>query len=319
MKPTIKRIPRLGLNDFVTCIAGKSFLDRLSFPLGQNGYYSEKMDVFGRHYNRLPPSYMQDFYEIYWLESGNMVNISQTDKLQHQKWKIFISKPGETKQWYSVNDAEGYFIAFSKNYLSTLQYRKNMLLEFPYLLPHRNIQFNLDAWHHNQIAQLFTRIYEEFSAKKAQSYDLIRLWTQELLILLKRCCSRGEINIDVQDPAVMISQQFVEKLEEHFIEGFRKNLVTAKGVNDFAAELCTTPNHLNYQLKKHLGKSAKNMIIERYILAAQCKLIHTDLSISEICYLLGFDNPSYFSRYFKKQTGMAPHEYKKKHVELNRK
>ena len=317
MKPTIKHIPRLRLDDFVTHIAGKSFLDPLSFPLGQNGYYTEKMAVFSSNYKRLPTSYMQDFYKIYWLEKGNMVNISQTGKTHHQDWKIFISKPGETKRWCSVKDTEGYFIAFSRNYLSNLQYRKNMLLEFPYLLPYWNVQFNLDTWHHTQIGQLFRRIYYEFSHKKKQSCNLIRLWTQELLILLKRCSSGENVNIDAQQPAALVSQQFVEKLEEHFMEGFSQNLVTAKGVRDFAQELCTTPNHLNYQLKKHIGKSAKTMIIERYILAAQCKLIHTDLSVSEICYLLGFENPSYFSRYFKKYANVSPQAYRDRFYKMS--
>ena len=313
----VKRVPRLHLHNFVTCLAGRSYLDTIRFPLGQNGFYTTTMDFFSERFRKLPGSYVQDFYKIHILQKGHLSKISQAKKIQQQEQTLMISKPGEMKRWLSVDARAGYLIAFSRDFLKSLRHEKYMLLEYAFLQPGRNTEFTLCANGFGELADVFSRIYHTFANKKPLSYSLIQVHVEELLILLKSYCSDQPIPVSAQDPAAELSERFVDKLERHFIEGMQRGFVKSINVQEISEVLNTTPSHLNYRLKQHLGKSAKALIIERFILAVKCKLIHTDLPIREICYLLGFENPPYFSHYFKKQIGVSPQEYRNSHKELN--
>jgi AraC-like DNA-binding protein len=68
---------------------------------------------------------------------------------------------------------------------------------------------------------------------------------------------------------------------------------------------------LSELVNKNLNKTPLQMIQERIVLEAQRLLLHSNLNINEIGYRLGFDDPSYFVKYFKKNTKLSPSEFRK--------
>lgn len=60
-----------------------------------------------------------------------------------------------------------------------------------------------------------------------------------------------------------------------------------------------------------LKKSATELIAETLTLEAKVLLYQPSISISEISFVIGFEDPSYFGRFFKKQTGQTPTEYRR--------
>jgi AraC-like DNA-binding protein len=94
-----------------------------------------------------------------------------------------------------------------------------------------------------------------------------------------------------------------------------KNLIeekytTLKNVSDYAELLHIKPVLLNDISKQQSGITAGEHIRNRVILEAQRYLYNTDLSAKEIAYKLGFEDPHYFSRFFKKYTNQTPSEFK---------
>jgi len=95
---------------------------------------------------------------------------------------------------------------------------------------------------------------------------------------------------------------------------FAKGLMKQNGlpsVNYLAAELNLSPRYLSDLLKQETGKTALELIHLHLISQAKNQLLGADQSVSEIAYGLGFENPPYFSRLFKKEVGMTPNEFKK--------
>lgn len=306
----ISTIPRLKLDEFVGHIGGKSQLDNLKFPFGENGYYTEKMEHFEAHYHKLPVSYLQDFYKIYLLKAGSLSKTCQAEQIDCDKQALQVGRPGEVFRWHSVENVDGYFITFSKGFLYSLRHQKNMLIAYPFLQPGSQVEFILSETDYAQILNVFTRMFQAFTEKAQTSYRLVQLYVEELLVLLQHCARPKPPSTDPQNPAAYLSERFFDILEHDFIEGIKNDYVKTIGVNEMAQKLNTTASHLNYRLKEYTGKSAKSLIIDRYTLAAKCLLLHTDLPISQVCYLLGFENPPYFSHYFKKQTGKSPQGFR---------
>ncbi len=89
-----------------------------------------------------------------------------------------------------------------------------------------------------------------------------------------------------------------------------KHFVDQRSVNFYAAELNLHPNSLNAVVKFHSGESAKSLINRRITEESKYLLANTALSIKEIAGQIGFEDPNYFSYFFKRETNFSPLEFK---------
>ncbi len=90
------------------------------------------------------------------------------------------------------------------------------------------------------------------------------------------------------------------------------NFKIQKQVNFYAKELIITKKRLNQATSKVFGKTPKEIIDDRVILEAKRILAHTTENVKEIGYILGFDEPTNFIKYFKKHSRVTPVEFREK-------
>lgn len=95
-----------------------------------------------------------------------------------------------------------------------------------------------------------------------------------------------------------------------FLEAVRNNFEHNYTLAQFAGLLGTTEAKLNEQAKLHAGKTAQNVIYGLVTAEAKRLLTYGDLTVKEVAYKLGFNDPFYFSNFFKKQTNLSPKLYK---------
>ncbi len=81
-------------------------------------------------------------------------------------------------------------------------------------------------------------------------------------------------------------------------------------MSGYAGELGVTPNHLNRVVKSETGRSAGEWIENARLTLARTLLHDPDIPISEVSYRLGFEDPAYFSRFFRKLVGMSPTDFR---------
>jgi len=103
-----------------------------------------------------------------------------------------------------------------------------------------------------------------------------------------------------------IASLFLELLERQFPVESTDYALKLKTANDFAQRLSVHVNHLNRSVKDVTGKSTTTHISERIITEAKALLQHTDWTIAEIAYALGFEYPTYFNNFFKRMTNTVP-------------
>ena len=97
-----------------------------------------------------------------------------------------------------------------------------------------------------------------------------------------------------------------------FQKSVRQSYTPMKSIKDYAAELNITRVHLNRVCQATVGKPALHIVNDFLVLEAEKFLNHTDLHISEIAYRLNFEDPAYFSRFFKKYAGVSPKQFREK-------
>jgi AraC-like DNA-binding protein len=96
------------------------------------------------------------------------------------------------------------------------------------------------------------------------------------------------------------------------------HLTEQPSINTIAAKLDLTTNSLYRIVKEYSGVSPKDFFTNRLMVEAQRKLYHSTLSVKEIAYELGFNDPDYFSRVFKKCTGKSISEFLEAQQDLSR-
>lgn len=85
---------------------------------------------------------------------------------------------------------------------------------------------------------------------------------------------------------------------------------TSHTITQFADELAITPVHLNRICQSVAGKSASQLVQEHILDEARKYLTYTTYSVSEIAYLLHFEYPNYFAKFFRKHMGLSPTEFR---------
>jgi AraC family transcriptional activator of pobA len=91
-------------------------------------------------------------------------------------------------------------------------------------------------------------------------------------------------------------------------DGYTQHLSVAH----YAKRLGITAAHLNLLCRQTADKSALELIHERVLLEAKRNLVYTSMTISEVSYAIGFSDPAYFTRFFKRSAGCSPKEFRRR-------
>ncbi len=97
--------------------------------------------------------------------------------------------------------------------------------------------------------------------------------------------------------------QFSHLLEEGYVHHYP--------VAHYADALGITSAHLNVLCRRTVDKSALEMLHERLMLEARRNLVYTSMTISQVSYAIGFSDPAYFTRFFKREAGVSPKEFRR--------
>jgi AraC-like DNA-binding protein len=155
------------------------------------------------------------------------------------------------------------------------------------------------------IAAIFQKMIAEQSSDYAFKDELIRNYIS-LIIHEALKLQPSENQPEHKNAAVRITSVFLELLERQFPIESTRHPLALKTAQDFAQQLSVHVNHLNSSVKQVTGKPTTVHIANRIISEARALLQHTNWPISDIAYALGFDYPTYFNNFFKKQTGQIP-------------
>jgi len=247
----------------------------------------------------VPPS-KEKSYSIIYITTG-IYKFKKGNRPYEIKPNEFIVVPaGEVFSIDTIdNDLKGYTVHFSPTYLIDSVSAISVLNNFEFLLPFTNSHFN-STTDKALVLNIFKRLNALYMENVEANTALITTYILALLYELKK-------EYTFLKPH---SSSIYESLSHQFKQVLFQNFKSLHRTSEYAKLLRITPNHLNKVLKATTNKSPKHWINETLILEAKYLLHQTNLNINEIAHELGFDDPSYFTRLFKKIENITPSKYK---------
>jgi len=101
-----------------------------------------------------------------------------------------------------------------------------------------------------------------------------------------------------------LQRRFEALVDAHYTEHLK--------VAAYAARLGVSPTHLSRVMRAATGQPATAAIQDRIVREARRRLAYSNLSVSQIAYGLGYEDPAHFSRVFRRSTGLSPTRFRKK-------
>lgn len=256
-------------------------------------------------FDQIGVPHRHDFYTIYWIKSGKLLHTIDATTYEVTQNTLFFVAPGQVHNIQATERIEGYMIAFRDAFMCLKDQTQvsgiNSGLFF-------NSQFSsvihLNDEQEKDIDAVVRLMMKELTTQEPEYEMAIHGLLRYFLVLASRI--KGEnVAISPEQHAMHNSSIFLK-----FKNLIEEKYQTLKTVSDYAGLLHIKPVLLNEISKQLSGITAGEHIRNRVILEAQRYLYNTDLTAKEIAYKLGFDDPHYFSRFFKKYTSQSPSEFK---------
>ncbi len=256
------------------------------------------------------PLVRRDFYKIKLLNNAQGVLTYADQHVAINASALVFVNPQIPYSWQRLSGSEtGFTCWFTEDFL-TQQLRPLSMAGSPlFRVGGTPVLFPSPAVV-GRLSTLFELLLTEVQSPYVHKYDLVRNYVHiilhESLKLLPAAPAYPPLT-----PAARLSARFLDLLNRQFPVTTPHQPLPLKNANEFAQQLAVHPNHLNKALSTVTAKTTTQHVAERIFAEAKALLQqHSDWSIADIGYCLGFEHASNFVHFFKKQAGQPPHHYR---------
>lgn len=273
------------------------------------------INIFSREacYKRGESGYVKrDFYKISLVIGTGTVNYAE-------KWiaidrpALIFSNPLVPYSWEALSlEQQGWFCLFTEAFIQSRE-NKETLDDSPLFKAGGDHIFFLSPAQVEDISSIFRKMIVELESDYAHKYDLLRNYLH--LLIHEGIKMQPAVGYNRHaNAASRMTALFLELLERQFPIENPGNALRLRSANDYAHYLSVHTNHLNRSVKQVTTKTTTHHISSRIIREAEALLQHTDWDIAQIAYGLGFEEPAYFTNFFKKHTRQSPGVFRQRVV-----
>lgn len=290
MKPPSEQIPIYSLHNF-------------SSPERKSQQFQVEVFDAKRHFSVKYP-HRHDFFEVLYLLKGSGYHVIDSNKYEIKPHCVFFMSPGQAHKLEFSHDIEGFIFIFTADFYLLNRSDQNSLIEFPFFYTVQQDNPPLQLASQEDILfleRLFLQGISELKKAESHSFEMLR---SILDLILTTCSSRyktSENSISKGKGHILV-KRFYQLVEENYLKKL--------SLGDYADLLTVTPNHLTQTVKQFTGKTSTQVIKQKQILEIKRLLVHTNLNVTEIATQLNFDDQSYFTKFFRRETELTPLQYR---------
>jgi AraC family transcriptional activator of pobA len=240
-----------------------------------------------------------DFFFILLLQKGNGIHEIDFKEYEVLDNSVFFLRPGQVHQLELNSNCTGYLMEFNEEFYhpkdksSSQRFRKASNKNFCLL----------EITRFDKLSQVSKHISQEYTSKEAGYLDSVKANLEIFFIeLVRQSPNPNSISPD--------ASAYVQERFEEFLELLQRHIITNKVVSDYSNMMSLSLYQLNKITKTSIGKTPSDLINEQLILEAKRYLLATPNQIKDIADHLGYEDVSYFIRFFKKNTGHSPEAFR---------
>ena len=242
----------------------------------------------------------QDYFYVLALKKGKGTHEIDFTSVKVCDNSIFFMHPGQVHQLTLKSGSVGYLMHFKTDFYFPQNKVSHQLLRKA-----SNKNFcQLDSKVFKKLFSILTNIFQEYTDNQEGYQEVIKANLSIFLIELVRQQQNKK------SPLNTINSYRLERVEE-FLELLENHIAKYKQVSYYADMLNLTPYQLNAMTKETLGKTCSALINEYIVLESRRYLLGTSNQVNQIAYNLGYEDISYFIRFFKKHTGYTPEAFRR--------
>ncbi|SOD88714.1 helix-turn-helix domain-containing protein [Spirosoma fluviale] len=271
-----------------------------SFPRHEpdKPFYMIRLEQLVQEFRGIDKSHTHTFYLAMWISRGSGTHTIDFKTYAIEPNQLYFLTPGQVHSWSLSADTQGFNLFFDANFFKGRF--GNRLYQYPFFHSHQHQPLLSAIPQPALFADLLAYAYQEYEDHQLNRSDVFLSFVHIVLETASRLYHEQQIGPDTH--LYDRVRQYEELLEKQFL--------TVREVSAYADQMNLTPNYLNHICRLVVGKTASQLWQERLLIETQRLLTHTAQSVKEIGFQLGFNDPSYFVRFFKKQTGQTPAEFR---------
>ncbi|UOB18924.1 AraC family transcriptional regulator [Abyssalbus ytuae] len=259
-----------------------------------------KIETLLSENNMVQELHRHNYFFVLFLEKGKGEHTIDFISYPITDHSVFFLRPGQVHKLNLKKRSTGYLIQFNRNFYIPKEDSSNFVL--------RKVSYKnycpLDSAKFKKLLSILAFIFEEYTFKQKRYEDVIKANLEILFI---------EIVRQSQNPKSISdnSNQYHQDRLEELLDLLQTHIATNKQVTEYAEFMNLTTFQLNKIIKETIGKTCSQLINEQIILEAKRNLLATTNKVNQIAYNLGYEDTSYFIRFFKKHTGFSPETFRK--------
>ncbi len=254
-----------------------------------------------KHGAKATAAHRHSFYQLIWFQKSGIHYIDY-ESYAHPANVLFFIDKGQVHKFCDASENDGYLFHFNDTFLNRFEFDHDNWIIYRIFNELNTPFIEMDAGSLAKFSEILKILQEEEQAKeihyKEQLYFLFRV-----LITLAQRLKLGQSEKQwSQSPDMDKAIQFKQMVEQ--------TLHDPHEVSFYAVQMSMTVKQLSALVRKIFGVSPGQMIHEKRAVEAKRLLSNTDKSIKEVAYFLGFQQSTYFTKFFKQHVGMTPKEFR---------
>lgn len=243
------------------------------------------------------------YYQIIWFFKDGGEHLVDFKTFDIKKNTILFISKDQTHAFDDNLKINGWLIHFNESFF--MHSDVDIFLKYSIFNSQQNPCYLINEETMEVAASYISMIQKELKERHRFGHEeVIRYLLKSFLINLERVhrkTSKAKLEINSQHELQFF--KFKELIEENYKNGL--------SITEYSDALNTSSKTLSTITRSIVGKSPSQLISDRVILEAKRLLKFTTLQISEVAYEIGFDDPSYFVKYFKRHVSISPSSYRK--------
>lgn len=277
--------------------------EKLEFKIYRvHGSVNQRSDY--PHKTELPHAH--NYYEMCFFTGGSGIHEIDFNAHPIVAPSIHFLRPGQVHLINRGEDYKGYLVIFSEDFFNLRFQNLEVIPGYPLVSNLENGPIlQLDDGQFSLFHQIIENIEHELQSFDADSEEVIVSYLRIFFLKLRQNFAKLTTTKNETKAAM-------KKMVYQFNQLVDKYHAQIHHVKEYAELMGESPVQLNRAIKSVTGKTASDLIIERLILEAKRLLLFSDLSNKEVAYKLNYEDPSYFTRIFRRKTGFTPTEFRSK-------